>query len=196
VEINNIINKSNLVKLKIKMTMKGPSRKQVIVLMSKNNAKIIGSNTSFHIKSINRYLKETNSNTLANFICMEKVGIIMTTNQAASVQDTGIIKKILKEAKNINQNLINSSQLSQSKSFLKILGFFYFSENTNHYITSELVEGVIKKLHIFNDITLTSKPQIIKALSHSDLAVVWINTWGSQNSSKAKIIINQQFNVG
>ena len=127
---------------------------------------------------------------------MEKVGIIMTTNQAASVQDTGIIKKILKEAKNINQNLINSPQLSQSKSFLKILGFFYFSENTNHHITSELVEGVIKKLHIFNDITLTSKLQIIKALSHSDLAVIWIDTWNSQNSSKAKIIINQQFNVG
>jgi len=80
VEINNIINKPNLVKPKIKMTKKGSSRKQVIILMSKTNAKIIRSNASFHIKSINKYLKETNSSTLANFIHMEKVGITVTTN--------------------------------------------------------------------------------------------------------------------
>ena len=88
---------------------------------------------------------------------MEKVGIIVTTNQPASVQDIGIIKKILKEAENINWDLINSPQLPQFKSFLKILGLFYFSENTNHPITSKLVEGVIKELHIFNEITLASK---------------------------------------
>ena len=80
VEINNIINKSNLVKPKIKMTKKGSSRKQVIILMSETNAKIIRSNASFHIKSIDKYLKETNSSTLANFIHMEKVGITVTTN--------------------------------------------------------------------------------------------------------------------
>jgi len=108
VEINNIINKSISVKPKIKMTMKGPSRKQVIVLMSKTNAKIIGSNASFHIKFNNRCLKETNSNTLADFIYMEKVGIIVTTNQAVSVQDIGIIEKILKEAENIDQDLIDN----------------------------------------------------------------------------------------
>lgn len=40
---------------------------------------------------------------------MEKVGIIVTTNQAVSVQDIGIIEKILKEAENIDQDLIDSS---------------------------------------------------------------------------------------
>ena len=109
VKINNIINKSISVKPKIKMTIEGPSRRQVIVLMSKINAKIIGSNTSFHIKFINRCLKEINSNTSADFICMEKVSIIVTTNQAVSVQDIGIIEKILKEAENIDQDLIDSS---------------------------------------------------------------------------------------
>ena len=34
VEVNNIINKSSTVKPKIKMTTKGPSRKQVIIPMS------------------------------------------------------------------------------------------------------------------------------------------------------------------
>ena len=79
-EINNIINKLISVKSKINMTMKRPSRKQVIVLISKSNVNIIGSNTSFHINFINRHLKETNLNTLANFIYMEKFGITITTN--------------------------------------------------------------------------------------------------------------------
>ena len=177
------------------MTTKWPLRKQVIIPMSKNNAKIIRSNTNFHIKSINRYLKETNSSTSADFIHMEKVGIIMTTNQAASVQDIGIINKILKEAENINWDLINSPQLLQSKLFLKILSLLYFSENTNHRITSELVKRVIKELHIFNDITLASKLWIIKVSSHSNSAVIWIDIWDLQNGSKAKTIINQWFNV-
>ena len=148
------------------MTTKGSSRKQIIVLMTKTNTKIIGSNASFYIKSINRCLKETNSNTSADFIHIEKVGIIVTTNQATSIQDIGIIKKILKEAENINWDLIDSSWLLQSKSFLKILGHLYFLENTNYSITSELVEGMIEESHIFNDITLASKLWIIKASSH------------------------------
>jgi len=56
VEINNIINKLGSVKLKVNMTTKGSSRKQVFIPMSEDNAKVIGSNASFHIKSINRFL--------------------------------------------------------------------------------------------------------------------------------------------
>ncbi len=65
-DINNIINKSSLIKSKINMSTKRSSRKQVIVPISESNTNIIGSNASFHINSINRYIKETNLNTLAN----------------------------------------------------------------------------------------------------------------------------------
>ena len=85
VEINNIINISSLVKLRIKMTMKELSRKQVIISISKINANIIGSNTSFHMNAINKCFKKTNLNTLAKFINVEKVSIIVITNQATSV---------------------------------------------------------------------------------------------------------------
>ena len=51
-------------------------------------------------------------------------------------------------------------------------------------------------MHIFKDVTLTSKSYIIKALSNSDSAVVWVDIWNSQNSSIAKFIINSCFNVG
>ena len=88
---------------------------------------------------------------------MKKFGIIVITNQVTSVQDIGIIKKVLKEFENINQDLIKSSHLLQSKLYLKILDLSYYLESTNNSITSELVKGMIKKFHIFNDITPISK---------------------------------------
>jgi len=62
VEINNIINKSGLVKPKVDMTTKKLS-----------------------IKSINRSLQEANLNILADFICLGKLGIIITINQVTFV---------------------------------------------------------------------------------------------------------------
>jgi len=91
IEINNIINKSKPVKPKINMTIKVPSRKQVIIPISKSSTAIIRRNPNFHINSINRCFKENNSNTSANFIHIEKCGIIITTNQAASVQDIRVL---------------------------------------------------------------------------------------------------------
>jgi len=48
--------------------------------------------------------------------------------------------------------ILESPHLLQSKSYLKILGLPYYLKNTNNPITSELVEGVIKKSYIFNNI--------------------------------------------
>jgi len=84
-----------------------------------------------------------------------------------------IIEKYIKETNNIDSKHINIPWLS--KSYLKILSLPYILENTNLLITSELVKEVIKETHIFNDIILTSKPHIIKALSKSGLAVVWVD---------------------
>jgi len=76
VEINNIINISSSVKPRIKITMKRLSKKQVIISISKRNANIIRSNTSFHINFINRYFKETNSNTLASSSIWRKLVLL------------------------------------------------------------------------------------------------------------------------
>jgi len=64
------------------------------------------------------------------------------------------------------------SQLSQLKSYLKILEVLYFLKNTNLYITSDIVEMVIKNSHIFNDIFLESQPHIIKTSSKLDIAMI------------------------
>ena len=41
-----------------------------------------------------------------------------------------------------------------------------------------------------------SKPCIIKVYPKSDMAVVWIDKWDTQNGNNAKKIINRRFNVG
>ena len=43
--------------------------------------------------------------------------------------------------------------------------------------------------------TLASKPRIIKASSKSDMAIVWIDIWNVQSSTKAKSLINKCFNI-
>ena len=50
-------------------------------------------------------------------------------------------------------------------------------------------------MHIFNNIILALKPNIIKAFPKSDMAVIWDNIWDLQNRTTAKSIINQHFNV-
>jgi len=91
------------------MTTKEPSRKQVIVSMSKSNSIIIRSNVSFHINTINRYLKEANSNNMADFLHVDKISIIITTSITASAQDIRTIEKAIKNSEKINKDFIKNS---------------------------------------------------------------------------------------
>ena len=179
IEVNNVINKSNIVKPKIKMTTKRSLRKQIVISMSQENANVIGSNPNFHISNINRHLKDANSKISANFTHVDKVGIIVTTNSTASAQDIRTIENAIKNSNKINKNSVKSSFLLQSKSFLKILGLLYFSKNTNEPIMSQIIEEVLKGIHIFKDIEFASKPYIIKTSPNSDSAVIWVDIWDS-----------------
>jgi len=58
-------------------------------------------------------------------------------------------------------------------------------------MSPDIIEGILKDSHLFKDMTLASKPQVIKALPKSDKAVVWVDIWDSQSGSCAKNIINQ-----
>jgi len=61
---------------------------------------------------------------------------------------------------------------------------------------SDEVESILKANHIFNNIILMSKPRIIKVLPKSDIAIIQIDIWDTQNSSNVKKIINRHFNIG
>lgn len=78
---------------------------------------------------------------------------------------------------------------------MKIIGVSYLSEATNIYITLDKVKRILKNNHIFNDIVLALKFRIVKVSPKSDIAIIWIDIWDVQSSSKAKILINQWFNI-
>jgi len=180
---------------KLNMTTKGPSRKQVIIPMSQDNSNIVTSHADEYIFNINRLLKSTKSNVTADFIRSDGTGIIVTTNQVASASDMNIMENYIKGSTNVNTNEVSSPRLPQSKSYLKILGIPYLTNN-NTPITRNQIEEVIKRVHLFNDVTLASSPRIIKASPKSDMAVIWIDIWDSQNGAIGKNLINRCFNIG
>jgi len=81
---------------KLNMTTKGPSRKQVIIPMSQDNSNIVTSCADEHIFNINRLLKSTKSNVIADFIQSDGTGIIITTNQVALASDMNIMENYIK----------------------------------------------------------------------------------------------------
>ena len=165
--------------------MKDLSRKQVIVPMNivNSNRFIILSNK--HISNINRDLKNIKLDIMADFIQADHRRLVITINKAAFTLDFNTI----------NSNNIMSLRLSQSKFYLKILDILYLIEDTNISISSDVVEIILQYTHIFNNIVLTLKPKVIKVSSKLDMAVIWIDIWNAQSSSKAKSLINRYLNV-
>jgi len=106
-----------------------------------------------------------------------------------------IIEKYIKDLNNIDSSNIKSLRLSQLKSYLKILNISYFVKDTNLPITIDIVEKIIQTTYLFNDIILTFCSCVIKASPKSNMAIIWINIWDFQNSTKGKLLINRCFNI-
>ena len=86
-QINNII-KSNLKpKPHIQMTTKGPSRKQLIVLMSSKNNNNFMKNSTTYIVNINRLLKNAKSEVLVDYIHLDPFRISIITNKVSLQSD-------------------------------------------------------------------------------------------------------------
>jgi len=68
-------------------------------------------------------------------------------------------------------------------------------ENTNTSLSLDVVESIIKNNHIFNNITIMSRPRVIKVLPRSDIAIIWLDIWNTQSSNRVKGLINRCFNV-
>jgi len=177
------------------MTTKGPSCKQVIILMSVENAKYFMRESDMYVININRALKGIKSNIMADFVRSDSKEIIISTNNVTCLSNLQEIKKYVKNTLCAVADQIETPRLSQSKSYLKIISISFVSKYTNSQLTSDNVKKILKANHIFNDIVLASKPRVIKVLPKSDMSIVWIDIWNTQNGSKAKTIINRRFNV-
>lgn len=164
--------------------------------MSNNNKTKFMEMFSAHITNINRVLKNIKSEVIVDFVCMDQAGIIIMTNKVASSLNLQTIEKYIKNANLINSDNIDTPYLPQSKSYLKIIGIFYFLENTNFPISADVVETIIKENHILNNIMVTSKSQIIKVSPKSNIAIIWLDIWDVQSGSNAKGLIDRCFNIG
>ena len=178
------------------MTTKGPSRKQIIIPMESDNSKKFLSTSGDHVSNINCALKGIKSDVVIDFIRSDYRGLIIISNKVAAPSDISVINKYVKNSNDLDVNDIQDTRLPQSKSYLKILGIPYLTENTNTLIDSNIIESIIKASHIFNDIKIASKPCVCKVSPKSNMVIVWIDIWDSQNSALAKKIINQSLNVG
>ena len=81
--IQNIISSKTKSKLKLNMTTKEPSRKQVIISMNVANARNLIKDSSLHMSNINRALKNIKLEIMADFICSENRRVVIITNKVA-----------------------------------------------------------------------------------------------------------------
>jgi len=72
-------------------------------------------------------------------------------------------------------------RLSQFKSYLKILDIPYFTKDSFTFIIANIVKKIIQSMHIFNNVVLISRPQVIKAFPKSNIAVIYIDIWNAQS---------------
>ena len=173
---------------------RGLLRKEVIIPMAKSNAELIVNSAHTHISNVNKCLKNSKSDIVADFIWITNNKIIITINKPANTLDLSTIEKFLKNINNVNLDSIESPHLPKSKSYIKIVGLLYKIEQS--VITLDYIEGVLKETHLFKDVMLASKLCVIKASLKSNIVVVWVDIWDSQSSSLAKNIINCCFNIG
>jgi len=75
--------------------------------------------------------------------------VVITTNKIATSLDLSIVEKYMKKLNNVDLNNIMSPRLSQSKSYLKILGIPYFIKDTNISVSSDIIKRMIKRVFIF-----------------------------------------------
>jgi len=177
------------------MTIKGPSRKQVIIPMNSDNIMRFMKKSNLYVSNLNRALRNIKSNVLVNFIHLDLLDITIITYKIASTYDLQVIKNYVKSVNCIDTTSIEVPCFLQSKSYLKIIGILYYQENSLNPITLKVVEDIVKQNQIFDNIVLMSKLCVIKVFPRLDMAIVWLDIWDIQSSSKTKGLINQYFYV-
>jgi len=84
---------------------------------------------------------------------------MIVTSKVALQLDLHIIENYIKNIDDINSLSVEVSRLLQSKSYLKIIGIFYFPHDiSQECLSSSNVKNIIKQHQIFNNVVLTSKP--------------------------------------
>jgi len=105
-------------------------------------------------------------------MCFNNKIIVITTNKVAASLNLNIVEKYIKKLNDVDSSDIISLRLPQLKSYLKILSISYFANDISLSITLDIIEQVIKTIHLFKNTILASCLHVIKASLKSDMAVV------------------------
>ena len=196
-QVNNIIKRTTKPKPRIQTTTKGPSRKQIIIQMSKENIDSFIKNSLLHISNINKQFRNAKSEILTDYIWAEPLGITVVTNKVFQPSNLMLINQYIKNSNDVNVLQVEELWLPKSKSYLKIIGILYYPHsNSQEHLTSNDIKMILKQNQIFDNISLASKPRVIKISPKSNMSIVWIDIWDVQSGSNAKMLINQYFNIG
>jgi len=95
------------------MIFKGPSKRQVLVLMSQADSTKIMVLLSKHVVNINKTLNDIKSDTIADFIWANSKGLTIMTNKITSPSNLNTIEKYIKNVDIIDSEDILASRLSQ-----------------------------------------------------------------------------------
>ena len=144
-QVNNIVNGQVKPKPHIKMTTKGPSRKQVIIPMNGENISSFMKSSSLHIANLNRLLHNAKSDVLTDYICSDPIGITIVTNKVSQQSGMAIINNYVKSLDNINSLQVDEPHHPKSKSYLKIIGIPFFPHaNSQERLTLNDIEMILK----------------------------------------------------
>ena len=103
----------------------------------------------------------------------DNTDIMVITNKVAQQSDMSIINQYVKNSNDINFLQVEEPCLPKSKLYLKIIGIPYYPHaNSQEKLISNDIETILKKNHIFDNISLVSKPRVIKVSLKSDMAIV------------------------
>ena len=171
--INNIVKGNPKPKPHLQMTMKGPSRKQIIVPMSSDNSNSFMKNSSTHVSNLNRLLRNAKTEIAVDFIKSDPISLVIITNKVAIQSDLQIIDQYVKKSEDINELQAKEPHLPQSKSYFKITGIPYFPNGrTQEWLNASDVETALKQNQIFDNIKLALRPRVIKVLPKSNMLIV------------------------
>jgi len=121
-EVHKVFNKFKKNKSRFNIITKELSRKQITVPMCSNNSEKFMVLFNKHVANINRAFKNIKLDIMTNFIRADNIRLTITTNKVVSILDLNTIENYIKNIDVINLNNVILPKISQSKSYLKILG--------------------------------------------------------------------------
>jgi len=96
-----------------------------------------------HVANINWALKGVKSDNFIDFIHSDYQSLIVNSNKITSLSDVLVVETYIKNLNSMNASDVQSTQLSQSKSYLKILSIPYLIEGTNTSIDANIMKTVL-----------------------------------------------------